>query len=98
MDFCYKIFGHDSEKILAISDKDILGKRFEEDGLQIEVTHEFYQDKECNEKEALKLIRSSTIINAVGKKIIALMIKENVIEKGNIITIDGVPHAQVIEL
>lgn len=84
--------------MLAICDADIVGKNFEEEDLQISVTKEFYADKECSEKEALDLIKSPTIINAVGKNIISIMIKKKLVEQENVLYIQDVPHAQAVSL
>jgi len=84
--------------MLAICDADIIGKIFEEDDIQISVTKEFYGGVECDEKEALNLIKSPTIINAVGKDIISIMVQEKLVEKENILYIQGVPHAQAVSV
>ncbi len=97
-EFAYKIFGHEYDVILAISDLSLVGKSFEEGDLQISVSKDFYCDKECNRDEALKLIKDATIINVVGKRIITLMLKENIIDKKTVLTIGGVPHAQVVKM
>ena len=97
-EFAYKIFGHEHDVILAISDLSLVGKSFEEGDLQIDVSEDFYCDKECSRDEALELIKNATIINAVGKRIITLMLKENIIDKKTVLTIDGVPHAQVVKI
>ncbi|MBI3190444.1 DUF424 family protein [archaeon] len=94
--FCYKIFNCGNDVMLAIADSDIVGKKFEEREIEIFVSKDFYCEKECDNKEALRLFKKSTIINAVGKGIIGAMIKEDIIKKTSVIVIDGVPHAQVI--
>jgi hypothetical protein len=84
--------------MLAISDASILGKRFEERDMQLEVTEDFYSGSTCNKADALKLIRSATIINAVGDNIIGFMVEKKLIEKDRVLKIGGVPHAQIISV
>jgi hypothetical protein len=96
--FSYNIFVVGDDKMLAIADFSILDKTFEEGDCQIAVPRQFYHEKTCDKEEAKKLIRSATIINAVGKNIIDLMVKENAIDQKNILTVKGVPHAQVVSL
>ncbi len=98
MRFLYKFYNSGGEKMLAICDADIVGKNFEEEDLQISVTEEFYADKECDEGEVTNLIKSPTIINAVGKNIISIMVKKKLVEQENVLYIQGVPHAQAVSL
>jgi hypothetical protein len=97
-DFCYSIHAAGEEKILAIADSSILGKYFEEGEFQIDISSQFYGQKRCDEGEAIKLIKGSTIINAAGKEIIKLLVENNVIDQDKILFIKGVPHAQFISL
>ena len=97
-EFAYNIFLKGDDRLLAIADSTLLEKTFEEGDRHITVSKQFYGDKTCGREEAKKLIMSATIINAVGKEIIGLMIEENIADKENILTIEGVPHAQVVSL
>lgn len=96
--FAYKIFRQESDTLLAISDFSVIGKTFEEGDRQIFVSEDFYYGKVCNGNEAKKLIRSATIVNAVGKNIVSLLVKEHIVDKNSILIIKGVPHAQIITL
>lgn len=96
--FCYRIFRHESDILLAICDSSLLGKTFEEGDLQISVTGTFYHEKTCTIQQAKKLVKSATIVNAVGKGIVALLIKEGVAREANILSVKGIPHAQVITI
>ncbi len=95
MKFSYQIYEQGSDRLLAISDSSITGKTFEEGELRIYIS-DFYSGKECGEKEAVLLLKSATIVNAVGRGIIALMLREKMISKGNILEINKMPHAQVV--
>lgn len=84
--------------MLAIADSSVVGKEFEEGGLHIFVSEDFYREKECSPAEAKKLLKSATIVNAVGKDIVSLLEKENLVDAQNVLTIKGVPHAQVVTM
>jgi hypothetical protein len=96
--FSYKIFRQGDNILLAISDSNIIGKTFRKNNVEISVSEDFYSDRFCDEKKVTDLIKNATIVNAIGKDIINLMLKEKFIEKENILEIDGVPHAQIITL
>ena len=93
--FKYKIWKHDGEVLVAVSDIDILGKTFSNDELSIEVSRDFYEGKIINEAEIKELLKTGTIINAVGNKIISLLIEEDVVEEKNVLKIGEIKHAQV---
>lgn len=96
--FSYKIFRLDNGVMLTIADDNIIGKTFSDGDLKIEISKEFYSDKKCNENDAKELLKSATIVNAVGKKIVNLMVEEGIADKKNILFIKGIPHAQVIKI
>ncbi len=95
--FSYQVYEQGSDRLLAISDSSIIGKTFEDGELRLEVS-EFYSGKSCGEKEAVQMLKSATIVNAVGRDIIALMLREKLISNGNILEINKMPHAQVVAI
>jgi len=91
-----KVHHKNKQTIVAVCDNDLLGKKFEEDGKQLDLTVDFYKGEEMTELETGDLIRNSDYVNLVGKKSVELGIEEGVIEKEHIIVIKGIPHAQAI--
>lgn len=83
--------------LLAICDENILGKTFNDDRLEITVS-EFYSGKRCDEKTAIKLAQKATIINAIGKNIINILIEKKLVDASSVIKVCGTPHAQVISI
>ncbi|MFH0948973.1 MAG: DUF424 family protein [Candidatus Aenigmatarchaeota archaeon] len=96
MIFTYKIFRQSVDTLLAISDASITGKKFEDKDMTFDISTDFYGSEKCSKEQALKLMKSSTIINACGKDIVSLMIKECMIPSGNVLEVCGIPHAQVV--
>ncbi|MEM1535659.1 MAG: DUF424 family protein [Candidatus Pacearchaeota archaeon] len=84
-------------KIVAVCDKELLGKRFEEGKLQLEINERFYGGEELSEEKAIKLLRKAfqddACFNFVGKNSVELGIKAGIIDSKCIIKIQGVPHA-----
>ena len=62
------------------------------------VSNSFYKGEKKTEEEILTLFEVYHNFNVVGKQIIALALKVEVITAKNILTIGGVPHAQFIIL
>lgn len=82
--------------IVAVCDKELIDKKFEENGKQLDLTSEFYKGEEKDETEIGDIIRNADIINLVGKRAVDLGLAEEVISKENVITIKGIPHAQAV--
>lgn len=86
----------DGRTILAICDKNLLNKKFEEGGLQLDLTSDFYKGGEKPEKEVFELIKRAQIINAVGEKCIHFLLKNKIVSEESIIKIRDIPHVQVV--
>jgi hypothetical protein len=86
----------DRRIILAVCDSNLIGKKFEEKGLQLDLCSDFYKGEEKTEQEICDLFKQAYIVNLVGKESISLALKEEIIEKENIIKIKNVPHAEAV--
>ena len=89
---------HESyRKIVAICDSNLLGKKFEQGNLQLEVKESFYGGEKKTEQEIEGLMRDFTtddsMFNLVGEKTIKLALKLGLIDEEGIIHIQGIPHA-----
>ncbi len=93
--FYVKTHKIDGNRILvAVCDEDLLGKKFAEKGLQLDLTSPFYRGKLMDEKETIEVMKKSYCFNIVGKKIVGLALKEGFVSKANIITIKKIPSSQ----
>ncbi len=93
-DFCCKIYSQGDEILVAICDSELVGKEFREHGLRLFVDGAFYKDGLCSEEEARRLFKDATMLNLVGKRIIEIAVADGFIDAKNIITVQGIPHAQ----
>ncbi|MBI2546300.1 DUF424 family protein [Candidatus Woesearchaeota archaeon] len=91
-----KIHALQGRKVLALCDKNLLGKRFEAGKLQLDLTSQFYKGDVISEKELLEILKDIYTVNAVGRKSIAVLAKFAVISKKNVCRIKGIPYANVI--
>jgi len=82
--------------ILAICDKGLLDKKFEENELQLDLTSNFYKGEEINKEEILKIIKESHVLNIVGTESVEFVLKKGFIKKENILRIKDVPYAQAL--
>lgn len=86
---------HEGQKILALCDKDLLGKKFEEDNHQLDLTSDFYQGQEKSEAEIQEIIKDAYIINLVGEESLNL-VKKLHLNPEKIIRIQNIPHAEIV--
>lgn len=86
----------DGKKIVAICDREILGKKFEENDLQLDLTGTFYKGKEMNSEGIKRYINEAYIINAVGEESVSFCIREKMITRQDVMRITRIPHAQVL--
>ena len=84
---------HEGRSVLAICDKEILGKKFEEGELQLDLTSQFYQGEEMSEEEILNILPKINSLNIVGQKSIDFAIKNKLLREENVKKIDNVPYA-----
>ena len=94
--FYYKIFNEGNDILIAVCDKEILGKKIKRSEGEFEVKKDFYGEKECNEEEIKEILKKATIINATGNKIVKLMIEEGFVDKDKTLKLGDVSHAQVV--
>jgi hypothetical protein len=88
--------GAGGRKIVAVCDDNLIGKRYEEKGLQLDLCSLFYKGVKKTEKEILDMLNGPCILNIVGKESIDLALKQKLIEKKHILIISEIPHAQAI--
>lgn len=86
--------------VVAICDKDLLGKRFEQGNLQLDVKESFFNGKDVSEKEAMDIIidmaKEDATFNIIGTKSIKTALKAGLIQNEGIKTIQEIPFALVL--
>ncbi len=82
--------------VVAICDKELIGKKFEQGKLQLDLTTNFYKGGEMPENKVLELFKKAYIVNLVGKKAVSFGLKANVINKENILNIKNIPICQCV--
>ena len=86
--------------VLAICDKELIGKTFTEGQRQIVINPHFFGGEEKSEKEIHELIQMGAAedytFNIVGKKAVSIALKVGIVKPEGIIKIKGVPIALVL--
>jgi uncharacterized protein len=86
--------------VVAVCDKELLGKKFEEGKFQLDVKESFFKGKESSKEEAMEIMRDMKLedstFNIVGEKSIQIAIESGIITKESVGKIDNIPFALVL--
>ncbi len=86
--------------VVAVCDKELLGKVFEDEKFRLDVKESFYKGKQVSEAELLKIIKNLSMedatFNIVGRNSVNTALKAGVITREGVKEIQGVPFALVL--
>lgn len=86
--------------VVAVCDKELLGKKFEEGKFQLDLKESFYKGEEIPEKEILETMRNfakeDSTFNIVGEKSISSALKAGIISEEGIKRIQGIPYTLIL--
>lgn len=98
MSMFLKTYRVNKEVMVAVCDGELLGLTFCEGDLHLSVHEMFFKGDYVGEDEVKAALSNATIANLVGNKSVNCGIESGVIDKDQVIMIDGVPHAQMVTL
>jgi hypothetical protein len=93
-----KKYDTEGQLIVAVCDKNIIGKKFREGELVLRLNEDFYKGEDAWEEEVKEALSCATIANIAGEKSIACAVECGCIDPDNIIFIQGIPHAQMVKI
>ncbi len=86
--------------IIAICDKELLGKIFEEDEFQLDIKESFFKGDEIKKEELIEKMRhfrqEDSTFNIIGEKSVSTAKEAGIILKENINQIQGIPFALIL--
>ena len=89
-----KLHQREGKTVLAAADRDLVGRIFEENGIILEISKEFYQDKIIDKEELAELIKSADVVNLIGKECVSVA-KDQGVVGAVFLEVKGVPHVQI---
>ena len=93
-----KSYRYGKEVLIAICDCDLMGKRFTEGKLHVDINQDFFGDEKASNQEVEKALKSATIANFVGRQCVECAIELGYVHRENTIVIDGVSCAQMVRI
>jgi len=93
-----KVYNTQGEVLLAACDDGLLGKKFEEGELQLEVSESFYGGERVTNDTFVDRLKAATIVNIVGREAVEIAAALGMVDRECLLEISGVPHAQIAKL
>ncbi|MBM4248733.1 MAG: DUF424 family protein [Euryarchaeota archaeon] len=93
-----KRHGAGSELLVAACDLGLVGRRFEEGELCLELRPGFYGGERVDRRLFLELLAIATIANLAGEETVGAAVEAGLVDPGCVIRIGGVPHAQFLRM
>ncbi|MFH1307216.1 MAG: DUF424 family protein [Candidatus Micrarchaeota archaeon] len=96
----FKLHKQGEDVILAVADKDALGKKYEGGGmvLDLQAFRSFYEGELAKEEEIAELLKQCTCANLAGKKAVSVAIDNGFAKSENVVVIGGIPHMQLFRI
>ena len=82
-------------QMINMCDLDILGKKIQQGDFMINISKEYYYSEEVTNKEAIEILKSSSIINLVGQGIVGLALSLNLAKRNSVKTIENIPFLMI---
>ena len=83
--------------VVSVCDSDILGKRFEEGKMQLDLRENFYKGEEFEREDIVAALKrqafEDSTFNIAGKNSVGAAIEAGIITKENIGKVQGIPFA-----
>ncbi len=81
---------------LVVSDEEIVGKKFEEGKLQLDLTSPFYKGEGKTRDEVKELMEKAKYLHLTGKNSVALGIELRLVEEKKVLLVAQIAHTQVV--
>lgn len=86
--------------VVAVCDNDLIGEKFEEGDIQLDVKEDFYRGEEVSYERAVEIMRDMSkedaTFNIVGEEAIEAAIDAGIIDEGAVRKVEGVSFALVL--
>jgi hypothetical protein len=87
-----------AERLIAVCDCDVLGRKFTQGKLCLEVNPDFFGGEKASLKDIEAALAGATMANFVGCKTVFHAISLGYVEKDNVLSIDGILYAQMVRM
>lgn len=93
-----KIYTTDESVLVTVCDRELIGTTVREAGLKLDISEEFYRGRLADISQVQSVLSDATTANVVGERSIEAAVACGAIDPESIITIGGIPHAQMFRI
>lgn len=93
-----KIHKSSGSTIIALCDRELIGKTLKEGNLTVTISEDFYKGKIISEEDAIDLLSKASNVNIFGEKAVSCAVRCGAVNKDNVKIINEVAHAQVFRI
>jgi hypothetical protein len=93
--FALRKIKYQETTMINICDIDLLGKEINKGDFIINISKDYFLEEEIDEKEAMILLKSSSVLNLVGEKIVNLALRLRLAKENSVKVIENVPFLMV---
>ena len=93
--FSVRTSSFNGSALVNICDEELIGRTVSEGNLQVHISKEFYFGEVVDGGEALRLIRTSSIVNLAGPRSVSLAVDNEMGVPQAVRKIDGVPFLMI---
>ncbi len=84
-------------QMINICDLSLIGKEINQGDFSISISKDYFYSEEITKEDAIKILKSSSIINLVGKDIVDLALSLNLAKKNSVKIIENVPFLMIFK-
>ena len=84
--------------LVAVCDSDALGETYEDDGISLTVSEEFYGGEEVDEDAVVDSLARANVANIVGTRSVELAVEHGFVEEANVLEVGSTLHAQLLQI
>jgi len=84
--------------LVAVCDRELLGKTFEDGDVSLSVTEEFYGGDPVDDEAVAEALAAASVANLVGTRAVEFAVEEGYVDEDNVLEVDGTLHAQFLRL
>ncbi len=84
-------------QMINICDLNLIGKEINQGDFNISISKDYFYSEEITKEDAIKVLKSSSIINLVGKDIVELALSLNLAKRNSVKIIENVPFLMIFK-
>lgn len=96
--FAVRNYQQGPQRLCAACDEELLDTKHREGRFRLDVPASFYDGMRVDEDVLVAHLRSATVANLVGERTVAVAVEHGLVDRTNVLRVEGVPHAQFLVL